>query len=112
MEILDILYLAWLSHSVAFLFEAPFAVELHDLFAVVEGSHEEEEAADYSPGPSLSVVTVENSYSLRIPSQVVRYFVTNHKESIKRGSFVIFPLIADHVLEHSLVYAPSADVYR
>lgn len=111
MKILDVLYLAGLGHSISFLFEAPFAIELHHLFSIIECSHEEKKTAYNSSSPAFAMVTVENSHSFWIPSQIMRNFITNEKESIKGWSFVVFPFVANHILENSLVYAPSADVY-
>ena len=97
LKVANVLYLTWLSYSVAFFLESPLSIKLHYLFIVIEYSHKQKEATNYCSCSTLPVVTVKNCYSFRISCQKVSYFVTNHKQSVKGWSFVIFPLETDHI---------------
>lgn len=56
------------------------------------------------------MITVKHSDSLRISSQVLRYLVADNKKSIEWRSLMIFPLVADNILKHCLVYTSTTDI--
>lgn len=112
LEVLDVLDLAGLSYSVAFLLESSFGVELHDLFIVLEDAHEEKEAADDGASPALPVVAVKHRDPLLVLSQKVSHLVADIEERVEGWRLVVLPLVAHHVLQHALIDAPPADVDR
>ena len=110
-EVLNILDLAWLCYSIAFLLEAFLAVESHDFLRLFKDSHEKEETADDGARASLAVVAVENGNSLRVLDQILRHLVADDEKRVKGRSLMVFPFVTSDILKDCLVDAPPADVY-
>lgn len=97
LEVLDVLYLAWLCHSVSIFLEAPPRVEAHHIAVVLIDAHEEEETANDGTSPSLAVIAVKNSDSLGICAEELRHNIADSEEHVERRRFVVFPIKADNI---------------
>lgn len=102
--------MAGLGDPVALLLKPTKCVELHDFWCRFKDSEEKKEAADYGASATLTVVAVEHSDPVRVLFQELGHFIADEEESIERRSFVVFPVVADDILQFFLFNVPSADV--
>lgn len=110
LKISDILYLTRLSYTIAFLLEPPFPVKLHHFLIVIEYSHEQKKTTYDSTCASFTMITVKDSYSLRISCQKMGHLIANDEEGIEGRSFVVFPVESKYVFQDALVDSPTTDV--
>lgn len=92
LEILDVLYLAWLGHAVPLFLKSPSPIKLHYFLIVTEYPHKQEKTAYYGTCAPFPVVTVEYCNSFGVCCQKVCNFIADNKEGIKGRSFVVLPL--------------------
>jgi hypothetical protein len=77
---------------------------------LLEHSEKKEKTANDGTRPPLSMIAVEDGYSLGIPCQIFSYLLADGKEYIEWGRFVVFPFETYHIFELALFNVATADV--